>query len=172
MRFRGSLALVVLGALFALVPARADEETTRALAALKAVTKEGKGNEDAGAAWKAVVGKGGAALLPTLDAFSDDNATAANWLRAAVDAIAEAEKAAGRKLPADQLEAFIKDTTRSATARHLAYELLVAQDAGTKAKLLPGFLNDKSPDLRRDAIGFQLDKLEKLQPAAAKAELE
>jgi hypothetical protein len=65
---------------------------------------------------------------------------ATNWLRTALDAIVEGEKAAGRKLPGDKLEAFAKDTKHAATARHAAYELLVAQDPDAKARLLPGFL--------------------------------
>ena len=74
------LLTATLVAALALVPARAaDEETTRALASLKAVTKEGKSNEDAGPAWKTLVSKGGAALLPALGAFDDANPTATNW---------------------------------------------------------------------------------------------
>lgn len=161
---------VALG--FALAPARADDDTARALAALKAVTAEGKGNEDAGPAWKALVSKGAAALLPTLGAFDDDNPTAANWLRTAVDAIAEAEQAAKRPLPADKLEAFVKDAKHAAAARHLAYELLAAQDPEAKARLLPGFLNDKSPNLRRAAVGYQLDLLEKAARPTIRADLE
>ena len=162
----------VLAAALALAPARADDDTARALAALKAVAAEGKGNEDAGPAWKALVGKGAAALLPALGAFDDDNPAAANWLRTAVDAIAEAETAAGRPLPADALEAFVKDAKHAAAARHLAYELLAAQDPAAKARLLPGFLDDKSPDLRRAAVAYQLDLLEKAAPPTLKADLE
>ena len=166
-------AVVVLGAALALTPARAaDDDTTRSLTALKAVTKEGRGNEDAGPAWKTLVGKGAPALLPTLEAFDDTNPTAANWLRTAVEAIAESEKAANRPLPAGKLEAFVKDTKNAASARLVAYELLVAQDAAAKSRLLPGFLDDKSPDLRRDAIDHQLGALEKTAPASIRADLE
>lgn len=152
----GALALVPL------VPARADEDVTRALATLKGVKKQGQGNEDAGPAWKALVSKGGAALLPTLEAFDDANATANNWLRSALDAIVQKETDAGRKLPADKLEAFVKDTKFAPSARFAAYELLVAQDAPAKDRLLPGFLNDKSADLRRAAIARELDAFEKV----------
>lgn len=171
MRWNRFAPLLVL-ALVA-VPARAaDEDTTRALKALRGVTKEGKGNEDAGPAWKVLVSKGGPALFPTLEAFDESNATATNWLRAAVDAIAEGEAAAKRPLPADKLEAFVKDTKHAPTARRVAYELLIAQDAGAKDRLLPGFLNDKSPDLRRDAVARELDLLEKLARPTIKADLQ
>ena len=154
---------LALGTAFALVPTApaADDETTRALAALKAVTKEGKGNEDAGPAWKTLVSKGAPALIPALEAFDDSNPTATNWLRAAVDAIAEKEKADKRPLPADKLEAFVRDPKFAPSARRVAYERLVAQDPAAKARLLPGLLNDKSPDLRRDAIAHEFADIEK-----------
>lgn len=163
---------VLAGAAVVAAPSRADDETTQALAVLKKVSREGKGNEDAGAAWKAVVGKGAAALVPTLTAMTDDNPTATNWLRTAAEAIAQNEKAAGRKLAADQLEAVVVNTKLSASGRRLAYELLVAQDPDAKAKLLPKFIDDKSPDLRREAIENQLETLEKLARPSIKADLE
>ncbi|MCE9561702.1 MAG: hypothetical protein K8U57_06565 [Planctomycetes bacterium] len=164
---------VVLGVALIATPAPAvDDATTQALLTLKRVTREGKGNEDAGPAWKTIVSKGGVALLPTLEAFEDGNPTAANWLRTAVDAIAEAEKAAGRKLPADKLEAFTTNPKFAAAARRSAYELLLTEDPSAKARLLPGFLNDKSPDLRRDAIANELEILERAARPSIKADLE
>lgn len=153
-------------------PAPADEELARALATIKAVKKEGNGNDDAGPAWKTLVSKGGAALLPTLEAFDDANPTASNWLRPAVDVIVESEKAAGRKLPADKLETFTTNPKFAPSARRLAFELLIAQDPAAKARLLPQFLNDKSLDLRRDAIAYELDILEKVARPSIKSDLE
>jgi hypothetical protein len=163
---------VALGAAFIAAPAPADDDTTKALAVITAVGKEGKGNDDAGPAWKAVVSKGVAALFPTLEAFDDSNPTATNWLRTAVDAIAEGEKAAGRKLPADKLEAFATNAKFAPSARRTAYELLLSQDPAAKARLLPGFLNDKSAELRRDAIEHQLGVIEKQARPSIKADLE
>jgi hypothetical protein len=171
MHFRNSI-VVAVGVAFLATPAPADDETVRALAAIKAVSREGKGNDDAGPAWKTLVSKGGSALMPTLEAFDDSNATITNWLRTAVDAIAESEKAAGRKLPADKLEAFATNAKFAAAGRRVAYELLVAQEPAAKERLLPGFLNDKSADLRRDAISYVLEKLEKTPQPNPRADLE
>jgi hypothetical protein len=159
----GALALVPL------VPARADEDVTRALATLKAVKKLGQSNEDAGPACKALVSKGGAALLLALEAFDEANATANNWLRSAVDAIVQKEADAGRKLPADELEAFAKDTKFAPSARFAAFELLSAE---TKDRLLPGFLNDKSADLRRAAVARDLELIDKLARPTARVAAE
>jgi len=172
MQIRFCVAALLAVALVTTPTPGVDDETTRALATLKRVTREGKGNEDAGPAWKTLVSKGGGALLPTLEAFEDGNHTAANWLRTAVDAIAEAEKAAGRKLPADKLEAFTLNPKFAADARRKAYELLLTQDSTAKARLLPGFINDKSADLRRDAISNELEILERTAPPTLKADLE
>jgi hypothetical protein len=166
-----ALALAVALALAPRTPG-AEDETARALATIRAVAREGKGNEDAALAWKALVSKGGAALFPTLEAFDENNPTATNWLRSAVDAIAEGEAAAKRPLPADKLAAFVRDTRAAPSARRVAYELLVAQDASAKERLLPGFLNDKSPDLRRDAVARELDIIERRARPTLKADME
>jgi hypothetical protein len=160
---RRVLIAVIAGAALLARPAPAEDDTTRALATIKAVAREGKGNDDAGPAWKTVVSKGGAALLPTLEAIDDDNPTAANWLRAAIDAIVDGEKLAGRKLPLTKLEAFALDTKNAALARQVAYELVTSQDPEAKARVLPAFLDDKSPDLRHETIAQQLEVLEALE---------
>ncbi|MDB5311537.1 MAG: hypothetical protein JWO38_5739 [Gemmataceae bacterium] len=166
----GWVGVVALGVAFA-APA-ADDEIARPLAALKAVDREGKNNDTAGLAWKAVVSKGGPALFPTLEAIDDANPTAANWLRTAAGAIAEGETKAGRPLPADKLEGFIKDTKNAPSARRIAYELLIAQDKTAADRILPGLLNDPGADLRRDAIAAELDKLEKAARPTVKTDLE
>jgi hypothetical protein len=170
MQIRYALLLAGLGALC--VPATADEETMRAIAAIKAVGREGKGNSDAAPAWKTLVSKGSAALMPTLGAFDDGNPTAANWLRTAVEAIAEGEKAGGRKLPLVELEAFATNPRFAAAARRTAYELIVSSDPAARDRLLPGYTNDRSPELRRDAIAYELEKLVKSGRAPTRGELE
>ena len=140
------------------------------LASIKAVSKEGAGNQEAGAAWKELVSLGGDILFPTLNALDDASPLAANWLRSAINAIGEKEKAAGRKLPADQLEAFLKDTNHSPGGRRIAYEFLVELDPSIPNRLLPGMLNDASADNRHDAVAAAMKKAEKLEGVAAKEE--
>jgi hypothetical protein len=145
-------------------------ETQRALARIKAVGMEAAGNQEAGAAWKELVSHGGDAILPTLAAMQDATPAAANWLRSAVNAIVEKEKAAGKKLPTDSLEAFLKDTKNLPASRRLAYEILVDADPKTPDRLLPSMLHDPSTELRRDAVAAALTKAEKLTGDAAKTE--
>lgn len=137
-------------------PAADPPAVADALKAITAVAKEGAGNPAAAVAWKAVVAAGGDALVPTLTAFDAATPTAANWLRSAVDAIAENEAKAGRKLPPG-VWAFITDTKRNPAARRIAFELARAEDKPAAEKLLPGLINDPSLELRRDAIAARLE---------------
>jgi hypothetical protein len=144
--WRQSIALLLLAA-----PVYG-EETAGALARLKAVGREGAGNAAAARAWKEVVRQGPQGLPALLEAMDDADAASANWLRTAVDAIAERALADGKALPAEQLERFARRTHHNGAARRLAYEWLCRVDAKTPGRLLPGMLQDPSPELRRDAV--------------------
>src|SRR5438552_3066968 len=126
MRTRIGICLTAMVPLFA--PMARGGEIGDALAAIKAVKREGAGNPAAAAAWKELVQRGPAALPAILAAYDGADATVANWLRSAVDAIAEKEQQAGRKLPLDKLETFVKDTQRDPRARAIALDLLIHGD--------------------------------------------
>src|SRR5207244_2498479 len=98
------------------------------LARIKAVGGKGEGNVDAGRAWQELSQKGTDALLEILAGLDDANPTAANWLRSAVEAIADRAVAAKKELPAAQLEKFVLDTRHSGPARRLAYDCLARVD--------------------------------------------
>ncbi|MBN9521968.1 hypothetical protein J0H58_26215 [bacterium] len=167
-RFRPGWAAAVALALAAATAPAQDGDVAKAVAVLKGVTKEGTNNDAAGPAWKTVVDAGAPAFLPTLTAVDDANPTAANWLRSAAGAIAENEKKARRAFPGAELEGFVLDPRGAApSARRLAYEVLLAQDPATPARLLPKLLNDPQPDLRREAIADQLAKVKTGAPGAA-----
>src|SRR5580765_5169306 len=80
---------------------------------IKTVGKEGAGNVEAAKAWKELVAMGPAVMTDVLAGMDDANPIAVNWLRGAVDAIHEKAANANVKLPADKLEAFLKDTTHA-----------------------------------------------------------
>jgi len=133
------------------------QDATALLADIKMVGSEGTGNAKAAAAWKSVVAQGVPALLPTLTAMDDANAVAGNWLRLAAQAIVEKEQQAKRPLPADAIEAFVKDTKHAPASRRLAYEFLTQADAKAPTRLLPGMIEDPSVEIRRDAIAAALE---------------
>ncbi len=152
------------------------DETAPLLAKIKAVGKEGAGNAEATKVFRELVKHGPESLVAILAAMDDADPTAANWLRNAVDAIAERELKAGRKLPADRLEAFVLDAKHNGKARRLAYEWLVRVDKTAPDRLLPGMLQDPSTELRRDAVARVVNEsqalLEKDDKIAAKAAFE
>jgi hypothetical protein len=156
-----ALWLLLLSSLVlpALVPAA---EPGPLLARIKAVGKEGQGNVEAAKAWQELVKLGPGALVDVLQALDDADTTAANWLRSAFEAVAERELAAGRPLPGDKLETFVKDRRHAGQARRLAYDWLVKIDARTPNRLLPGMLDDPARELRRDAVALVLQEAEQL----------
>jgi hypothetical protein len=142
--------------------AAAAEDVGPLIARIKAVGSEGAGNAEASAAWRELAERGPDALPTILAGLDGAGDVAANWLRAAVDAIAERAVEAGRPLPADQLEAFVRQRRHAGTARRLAYEWLCRVDATAPRRLLPGMLDDPSPELRRDAVAVVLRRARKL----------
>jgi hypothetical protein len=147
------LILVTLTLATTFFAAHADETDTKTLLSrIRAVGREGAGNAEAARASKALTAKGPAILPDVLGAMDDDNLTVSNWLRSLADTIAERSLADGKPLPVKELEKFLVDTAHSSVGRRLAYEYLVKVDPKTPARLLPGMLNDPSPELRRDAV--------------------
>jgi len=122
------------------------------LKAILSVSKEGGGNIEAIAAVKALSQSGSETLIPLLKSFERANPLAINWLRGVVDTIAEREVQKAGKLPASDLEQFIKNKSNNAEARRLAYEWLVKVDATAADRLIPGMLLDSNAEFRRDAV--------------------
>lgn len=153
MRKRFQLALAMAALLLWTRPTcRADTEVGSLLTTIKAVGREGAGNVEAGKAWRELVRRGPATLPAILSAFDDADLTAANWLRTAVDAVAETALATGQALPKTELERFIAQKQHNGAARRLAYEWLTRVDPQTPDRLLPDMLDDPSLELRREAI--------------------
>jgi hypothetical protein len=133
------------------------------LKTLKAVGPEGAGNRQAARAW-AELARADAAQLPAILAGLDDaGPLAANWIRTAVDTVAQRQLQRGGKLPAAELERFVLDRRHAPRARRLAYEWLVRVDPAVPQRLLPGMLDDPSLELRRDAVARRIDEAAALQ---------
>jgi hypothetical protein len=133
---------------------------------IKGVTDNSGGAADARAAWKQLVALGPDALPGTLAAMDDASPLASNWLRAAVDAIAENAINSGKPPDPKPLEAFLRDTKHTAAPRRLAYEWLTRLDKDAPARLLPALLEDPSAELRRDAVAYSLKDAQKRRDSA------
>ncbi|HTI51434.1 MAG TPA: hypothetical protein VL475_10800, partial [Planctomycetaceae bacterium] len=146
-RVCGGVALVL-----AVSAVLAAADLSDALQAIKSVDSEGRGNADAAGAFKLLARERAAALPSILAALDDANPLAANYLRNAIEAIAQRELQQGGKLPVEALEAFVQETAHAPRARRLAFELLARVDQSAPDRLIPGMLNDPSVELRRDAV--------------------
>ena len=149
------------------------QTTESLLARIRAVGKEGKGNEDAIAALQQLTRQGPEVLEDVLRGFEGASPLAVNWLRGGFEAIADRTLKTGKPLPAVQLEAFVRETRQNAFARRLAYEWLLKVDPSAEQRLLPGMLDDPAGELRRDAVAQLIkaaqEQLEKNDKSAATA---
>jgi hypothetical protein len=139
------------------------------LAKIKAVGKEGAGNIEAAKAWKELTKNGPDVLIDILAAFDGTNPVAVNYLRSAVETIAERTIAGNKPLPAAKLEAFVKDTKRHGGARKVAFDYLVRVDPTARARLLPAMLDDPGQELRREALAVSLETAQKVFDTGDKA---
>ena len=150
-----ALLLLLLAPVTTMLSAKPADD---AIAALIAVGPKGQGNEAASQAWPEVAALGSEELPALLEAMDQANGLGQNWLRAAVDAIVARSLKNGDKLPAKELKGFLDDVSHQPTARRLAFELLQKASPKRAAKLVPGFIDDPAPQLRRDAVAQVLEK--------------
>jgi len=155
------LAIVILSEIPAMTTTAAEVEPL--LKTLQAVGPEGAGHREAARAWQQLV-EADVADLPTILAGLDQaGPLAANWIRTAIDAIAERELGRGGQLPLAELERFALDTRHVPRARRLAYEWVVHVDRTAPGRLIPHMLDDPSLELRRDAIEHWIEKAAALE---------
>lgn len=128
------------------------------LEAIRQVGSEGSELREASAAWKSVSQSKLSDLTTILAGIDGANPVAANWIRSAVDTIAQRETAAGEKLPEPDLEKFILDTSHAPRARRMAFELLQSANQKLANRLIPKFLKDPSVELRRDAVALAMQE--------------
>jgi len=124
--------------------------------AVNAVGPEGAGHREAIAVWQQLVRTDAAQIPDILSGMNGSGKLSANWLRGAVEAIAQRELAGGGELPQTELERFLVDLTQAPRARRLAYELIRGVDPSAERRLISGLLHDPSLELRRDAVTLAL----------------
>lgn len=147
LRATGSV-LLVLGMISGVSAA----ELAVLLKTIQHVGTEGQGNPEAARAWKQLAARPAGDLPAILEGLDDANELAANYLRGAVEAIADRTLKQKGKLPLDALEAFLKNTDHDPRARRLAFDLIARVEPKRTEQLIPGMLNDPSVELRRDAV--------------------
>jgi hypothetical protein len=150
-------SVVVVAALFAAHTTRGDA-LTDAIVVLKSAQPGEAGQQAAQAAW-AIAAHADAGRLPELlTALDDAGPLAANWIRAAIDAIGERTAKQPDAAVRAALEKFTLETTHAPRARRLAFDWLSRLDPTAADRLMPGFADDPSVELRRDAVARIIDQ--------------
>ena len=164
--FHGLLVVAALGA-----PASGGD-LARSISDIRAAGPNGQGSAVAAKAWKRVADADASDLPALLAGMDSASSLARNWLRAAIDPVLERATAANKPLPFAELEAFLRTRRHDATARRFAYELVLKNDPAAADRLLPGMLDDPSPELRRDAVARVLADAARLVKEKKSAEAE
>jgi hypothetical protein len=129
-----------------------------AIQTILAVGPEGKGNKQAAEAWSELIKTDNpGTLMQLLSGMDDAGPIPANWLRSAAEVIA-GNLETSNKLSLNELGAFFLDQSHSPRARRFAFELIRKADPTTAKSLVPGLLNDPSPELRRDAVAQLMEQ--------------
>ena len=98
---------------------------------IRAVSNEGEGNAAATVAFKALSASDTSQIVPILEGMRGANPLAANWLRSAVDVIADR---AGSDLPLVDLGEFLLDRSQDPRARRLSFELMLSQGSAPEQR--------------------------------------
>ena len=97
------------------------------------------------------------AIPQILAAMDTQKPVAANWLRGAVESIADRSRKEGHPIPNKLLIDFIEKSDNSPKGRTVAFHLLEKQDPTTAAKLVPSFADDASLELRLLAVDKMME---------------
>lgn len=162
---------ICIGLIFALygpMPCAA-VEIDELTATIRNIGPKGEGHGAAQEAWKSLAAQPVSELVSVLDGFQGANKLATNWLRGAVDAIAQTALDESTAFPQNDLQKFVIEHDNAPLARLTAYEWLLRVNPEIKESLLPHFVNDSSLELRRDAVASLLQKA-KLSAKDAQAE--
>ncbi|MEZ6059291.1 MAG: hypothetical protein R3C19_02905 [Planctomycetaceae bacterium] len=150
--------------------ATAAENPATAIDTIRTAGSAGVSSSDTRAALASLTKSGSSSLLPILNAFEGSSVLAGNYLRNAFETIADAELKAGRRLPEQEILAFIRTESQSPSARRLAYEWLLKQNPDLDTELIPQMLLDPAAEFRRDAVALLIQQAESSdQPAKAVA---
>ncbi|MGD9723033.1 MAG: hypothetical protein AB7O59_17320 [Pirellulales bacterium] len=152
--FAACCALLNSLILLAALPAPADDIAAQ-LAAIAKVGPLGAGSTAARAACDQLSTASATELPRLLVAMETPNPVAANWYRAAYEAIVARELAAPRpQFPIPELQSFVRDSKRGGRPRRLALALCDRLQPGFAVAVIPEFLDD--PEFRDDAVDAAL----------------
>ena len=158
-----------LALIFLLTSATSLRSSTDSIETILSVGPEGKGNSEAAEAWSKITANADIdSLMMIFDAMDKAGPIASNWLRSAAEVIAKNLEKSG-KTAIDPLGEYFMDQSHPPKARRFAFELIKKNEPLTAKALIPGLLNDPSPELRRDAVSSLIDQASALKKEERKS---
>ena len=155
---KSNLALILLLTTSTILCASSDS-----IKSILEIGPEGKGNSKAAEAWSKITENADVnSLIMVFDAMDEAGPIASNWLRSAAEVIAKKLEGSGQTT-IDPLGEYFMDKTHPPKARRFAFELIKKNEPITAKALIPGLLNDPSPELRRDAVSLLIDQASALK---------
>lgn len=139
-----------------------EESIADLLKTIQSVGPKGAGHPAAIKAVKQLREQDSSALVPILEGMEDAEPLAANWLRNAFETIVSHVPAAKQQAAIKAMQGFIDDTSHKPQMRRLAYEALADWDAKLASEMIPGFIDDPSDELRREAVVLLIEQAEQI----------
>ena len=159
---RGLLSSLILGVLTATTLAQGPQDDPTTLVQKLRQEAQAKNPQELKTRWRKVVDRGSECLPSILEQLNSAHPIEANWLCTALEAICEKALRTQRGFPTQLLQGYLANKANNPRARRLTYDWLCRFDSGARARWLSAFLNDPSPELRREAVAVELEKAEKL----------
>lgn len=132
------------------------------------VGPEGQGNIKAAEAWKEITSKPSQeTLMMIFEAMNGADPIASNWLRSAAEVIFNSMNHEQNGSNNTLGEYFLNENNPP-RARRFAFDLIKKNDPEAASEIVPGLLNDPSPELRRDAIELLIKKGKSLEEEGKK----
>ncbi|MEJ6524325.1 MAG: hypothetical protein QNL65_09135 [Opitutales bacterium] len=132
------------------------------------IQSQGKGNKEAIEAWPKISQLPPSAIPELLSAMNHANNLGDNWIRAALNKICEQNI---KKIPTKEIVNFLKDHSNQGDARHMAFQIIQSYQSLKAKKLIPTFIDDPAPVLRREAVEMVLDQARKTEKEEVKIKL-
>ena len=126
---------------------------------IEAFTKVGAGgvgNESAARIAPSVKKLSLSSILPLLNAMNTANALGDNWIRASLSQILDQTDEVA--FPRGAIKDFAMNRKNEGSSRRAAFELLLEHNSEFASSMVPEFLNDPEPSLRREAVARLLKK--------------
>jgi hypothetical protein len=129
--------------------AKENTSTIELIQPLINVKSKGVGNKQAIEAWPSVSQLPSSAIPELLSAMNQANNLGDNWIRGALNKICEKNPKA---IPINKIVDFIKDDSNKGEARHMAFQIILSHQPMKANQLIPTFIDDPIPALRREAV--------------------